>query len=63
MRAVPPMRKENEITPVIPCTIEGSTAIVPKNKAPTTSNRFKIKESTCTVASPGRTPGMNPPDF
>ncbi|GAG67716.1 unnamed protein product, partial [marine sediment metagenome] len=41
-KAVPPIKKVKTITPVIPPTIEGMTAIDPKNKAPINNTLFKI---------------------
>ena len=41
-KEVPPIKKVNPLTPVIPATIEGSTAIKPKDTAPINKTLFKM---------------------
>ena len=44
-------------------TVEGKTAIVPRNNAPINKTLFKIEYKKLTVEDPGLMPGINPPIF
>ena len=60
-RAVPPIARAS--MPVIERRMSGRIAIKPRKSAPTRVRRVMILAMYSEVAWPGRTPGMNAPDF